>query len=464
MTLSPHALLPPVLLAAALLFGGCKGDPSSAVEAKRAAGASRVTAVSVAPVEARAVERTVDATGSLLAWQEAVLNTSVPGTVARLLVDLGDRVQAGQVVAELDRREFDLAVEQTEASVGAARDALRRSHALVAAAEAQLQQVRESRRSFEASLNRARAALEEAQVNLERTRKLVEGSLVAQRDLDVARTHYEAALAQYQTAQVELGQYPDRVRVAEAQLQSEQSAVRVAEADLRRREADLALARKKLADATLEAPIPGAIARRHVNPGEFVRENTVVFTIVRSDPLKFSGTVAEHASLEVRPGQLVRLRVEPVPGRDFAGRVTRVSPAVDVASRTALLEAEVPNREGLLKPGLFSRGAVVLREDRDVAFVPESAVSYFAGLTRVFVVGDGAARERTVSLGARKDGLVEVVKGVRPGEQVVTSGLAQLQDGAPVTAAPAAGPRRARPSPRGGRTGRSGSAPVAGTG
>ena len=304
------------------------------------------------------------------------------------------------------------------------------AEALAEAAHAQLQQVRESRRSLEAGLNRSRAALEETRVNLERMRTLVKGALVAQRELDVARTQYESALAQHETSQVELRQYPDRVRVAEAQLESDRSGVRVAEADLKRREADLGLARKKLTDATLRAPIEGAVARRHLNPGQYAPENTPVFTIVRSDPLKFVGTVAERAALEVRPGQTVRLRVESAGGRAFAGRVTRVS-------RTVLLEAEVPNREGLLKPGLFARGAVVLREDRDVAFVPEGAVSYFAGLTRVFVVADGAARERTVTLGARQEGMIEVVTGARPGEQVATSGLAQLQDGAPVTAAPA---------------------------
>jgi RND family efflux transporter MFP subunit len=430
-----------LLLLAAWLPGGCTGD-SSRAEAPKRAGAPRAVTVAVAPVNARTVERTVDATGSLLAWEEVTLNTAVPGTIARLLVDLGDPVVAGQVVAELDQREFALGVEQAEAGVAAAQDALRRSRAQVEVGRAQLRQVRESRRTLEARLNSARAGLEEAQANLERTRKLVEGAFVAQRDLDVARTQNEVALAQYQTAQVELGLYADHVRVAEAQLESEQSGVRVAEADLRRREADLALTRKKLGDATLRAPIAGAIARRHLNPGQYGPENTPVFTIVRSDPLKFTGTVTEQASLNVRPGQPVRLRAEPASSREFIGRVTRVSPAVDVASRTMLLEAEVPNRDGLLKPGLFARATVVLREDHGVAFVPESAVSYFAGLTRVFVVADGAARERTVTLGVRQGDLLEVVKGLAPGEQVATSGLAQLHDGAPVTVLPAGGGAR----------------------
>ncbi|MBI4628692.1 MAG: efflux RND transporter periplasmic adaptor subunit [Candidatus Rokubacteria bacterium] len=449
----------PALVAVALAIAGCWGDPSGAQTTKDKAPSVRILVVAVAPVEARAVERTVDATGSLLPWQEVILNTNASGTVARLLVDLGDRVGEDQVVAELDPRELALAVEQADAGARAARDSLARARAQVEVAQAQLRQVRQSRRSLEAALNRTRAALEETKVNLARMQSLVERALVAQRDVDVARTQYEAALAQHETAQVELSQFPDRVRVAEAQLESDRSAVRVGEADLRRREAELALARKRLGDLTLRAPIAGAIARRHLNPGQYVSENTPVFTIVRSDLLKFTGTVAEHAALHVRPGQPVRVRVEPVPNRQFAGRVTRVSPAVDVTSRTVQVEAEVPNPEGLLKPGLFARAALVLREDRDVAFVPESAISYFAGITRVFVVADGTARERTVSLGARQDGLVEVVKGVEPGEQVATSGLAQLQDGAAVKAAPADG-RGAQPAPRTRRASRAGGRPA----
>jgi RND family efflux transporter MFP subunit len=440
------------VLAITLAVSGCTGDSSGAAEQKKPA-APRAVQITVAPVEARTVERTVDATGSLLAWEEVVLNTAVSGTVARFRVDLGDRVQAGQVVAELDPRELRLAVDQADAGAAAAEDALKRARAQALASEAELRQVRGSRATLEAAVNRSRAALEEARVNLERTRRLVDQALVAQRDLDVARTQYEAALAQFQTTEVELSQHPDRVRVAEAQQDSQQSAVRVAEADLRRRQAEVGVARKKLADATIEAPIAGAVAKRHVNPGEFVRENTAVLTIVRADPLKFTGTVAEHAALQIRPGQPVRLRVEPLPGRTFAGRVTRVSPAVDVTSRTVLLEAEVPNREGVLKPGLFSRAAVVLREDANVAFVPEAAVAYFAGLTRVFVIADGTAQARVVTLGPVREGRVEVKQGVKAGEQVATSGLAQLQDGAPVAAgrsgtaatpaapAPAAAPR-----------------------
>ena len=184
------------------------------------------------------------------------------------------------------------------------------------------------------------------------------------------------------------------------------------------------------------------IISRHVNPGEVLNGNTPVFTIVQSDPLKWTGTVAEHAALQVRSGQIVRLRADTVPGRTFDGEVIRVSPAVDVTSRTALLEARVPNRQGLLKPGLFARGVIELRQDTGVAFVPEAAISYFAGITKVFVVADGTARERTVKLGVRRDGWIEVEDGVKVGETVAASGLGQLRDGERVTVARAAVPAK----------------------
>jgi RND family efflux transporter MFP subunit len=429
------ATLIPALLAL-LLLTGCRGEKTSAAPPQRArAETPQTITVTAAPVAARTVQRTVETSGSLLAWEEVVLNTAVSGTVKRLLVDLGDRVEAGRVVAELDQNEFLLVVQQAQAALTAAMRQVERARAQVAAAEANLRQVRESIKAWEANDNRARAALEEARANLERNRQLRERELIAARDYDAARTQYEAMLAQWETSQVERTMYPDRVRVADAQRESDRSALQVTEAEVKQREATLGIAKKKLADATLKTPIGGAVARRHVNPGEFVRENTPLFTIVRSDPLKYSGTVPERSALEVRPGQGVRLQVDPAPGQSFEGRITRVSPAVEVANRTMALEAELPNPKGILKPGLFARGLVQIREESGVPFAPEAAVSYFVGITKVFVIADGKARERRVKAGARQAGMVEILEGVRPGEVVATSSLAQLYDGAPVRVA-----------------------------
>jgi RND family efflux transporter MFP subunit len=426
--------LVPLLVLVVLAAVGC-GEGAS-VPAAKATGTPESLTVTAAPVETRDVERVVETTGSLLAWEEMTVNTRAAGTIARLHVDLGDRVGPGQVVAELDTREFTLGVQQARAALRAARDTLVRAQAQVDSARASLQQVREGRKSWEANVKRWEVALDEARLNRERTRLLAERDLIAQRELDAARTQYESVAAQYEAAQVDMEQYPERVRVAEAALRSERSAVQVAEAEVARREAELGLAEKRLEDATLRTPIGGAVARRHLNPGEHVRENVAVFTIVRGDPLKYSGVVSEHAALRIRAGQAVRLEVDPVPGRVFSGRVTRVSPAVDVATRTVLLEAEVPNPDNLLKPGLFARGVLATGNDTAVPFVPEAAVSTFAGVRKVFVVADGKAQERIVTIGRTRDGAVEIREGVRPGERVATSALARLYDGAPVTIGP----------------------------
>jgi membrane fusion protein (multidrug efflux system) len=185
----------------------------------------------------------------------------------------------------------------------------------------------------------------------------------------------------------------------------------------------------------VRAPISGFIAKRHLAAGEYVKDNTPLFTIVASNPLKYVGTVPERNAPELRAGQSVQLGVEAYPGRTFTGSVTRLAPSVEVQTRTLTLEARVPNADGTLRPGFFAKGAVLTREDRGVVFVPADALMVVAGLQKVFVVADGKARERLVRSGARQGGLVEIVDGVKAGDVVATSNLPSLYEGVPVAGA-----------------------------
>ncbi len=125
--------------------------------------------------------------------------------------------------------------------------------------------------------------------------------------------------------------------------------------------------------------------------------------------------------------------MEAYPGRAFAGQVTRVSPAVEVQTRSLALEGRVANGDGRLRPGFFAKGQVLTRKDGAVAFVPAEAVVYFVGISKVFVVGNGKVEERLVKPGARQGAWVEIAEGVKPGETVAVSNLSQLFNGAPVT-------------------------------
>jgi RND family efflux transporter MFP subunit len=420
-----------------LLLGVSLGCSRSQAEAPKSAAPAEARAIQVttARAEARALQRRVETSGSLLAWDEVIAKGELAGTIARLRVDLGDRVQAGAVLAEYDRRELQIAVDQANADLLSAREALARGRASVVGAEAQLRRARDNAPSLEADVARARSQFEWAQSELERAQRLFERDLIAARDVDSARNGYNVAAAQLRAAETAAAQHPDQVRVADAQRDSDIAALRGAEAQVKQREAMLALTEKRLGDTTVRAPISGFIAKRHLAAGEYIKDNTPLFTIVAANPLKYVGTVPERNAPDLRAGQSVQLGVEAYPARTFTGSVTRLAPSVEVQTRTLTLEARVPNADGTLRPGFFAKGAVLTREDRSVVFVPADALMVVAGLQKVFVVAEGKARERLVRSGARQGSLVEIVDGVKAGEVVATSNLPSLYEGAAVTGA-----------------------------
>jgi membrane fusion protein (multidrug efflux system) len=430
-------------LAALLLLAGC-GQSSQATAERReppaAAPERPAIRVTTAVAEGRAVQRSVDTVGSLLAWDEVVAKTQAIGTVLTLHVDLGDAVRAGQPLAELDRREADLGLEQLQADLLAARENLTRARATAEGARANLQRIRASRPALAADVDRARADAEWKQLELDRNRELAAKELIATRDVDLARAQSTMAQAQVRAAETALAQHAEQVQAAEAQLSADQGAVKAADAQVRQREAGLDLGKKRLGDTTVPSPIAGLVARRHVAVGEFVKDNTPLFTVVAIDPLKYTGTVPERFAPDLRVGQEVRLQVDAYTSRTFPGRVTRIAPVVDMQTRTLALEAQVPNRPAVLKPGFFARGLVLTRQQAQAAFVPAEAVAYVVGISKVFVVAEGKAAERQVKTGLREGGRVEILDGVKPGDVVAVSGLGQLYDGAPVqvvTPAPA---------------------------
>ena len=400
-------------------------------------GTIRPIPVTTGRAETQAVQRTVETSGSLLAAEEVQAKSEQPGTLARLHVDLGDRIEAGAILAEYDRREFQLAVDQTQADLLGSREALARARATALASEAQLRRARDSLPMLEADVNRAQSQHEWAGLELERSKRLNAKDLIAAREVDNARIQEAVAAAQVATARTAAAQHPDQVRAAEAQWQSDLAAVKSAEALVRQREATVALTQKRLGDMTARAPLAGFIAKRHVSAGEYIKENTPLFTIVVPNPLKYVGSIPERQAPELKTGQRIDFTVEAYPGRPFTGTVTRLAPAVDVATRTLNLEARVPNPDLVLRPGFFAKGQVLTRQEASAVFVPSEALSYVAGISKMFVIADGRAQERPVRLGARQGSALEVMEGIQAGETVATSNLPALFEGAPVDVRPA---------------------------
>src|SRR5262249_29570835 len=189
----------------------------------------------------------------------------------------------------------------------------------------------------------------------------------------------------------------------------------------------------QLENTDIRSPLDASVAARLVDAGNYVRAGTALFRIIQDDPLKFRGEVPEREVPALHPGQPVRIAVDAFQGETFTGRVIRIGSAADAAARALAFEAEVPNPDHRIRPGFFGHGEVVVTKDERAVAVPRSAVTMFAGITKLFVIEDGVAREHPVVLGVDLgDGWVEVSEGVSQGKQVATSGLSKLADGTAV--------------------------------
>ena len=268
----------------------------------------------------------------------------------------------------------------------------------LAQAEANLQAAKKA-------LTQAQAEWRDADINLKRIKELHSEGIIATSQRDVAQTRFDAIEAQ----------------------------VRAREADIDRYQAMVDFAQKRLSDTEILAPIAGEVRQRLVSTGEAVKEKTPLFHLVMTDPLKFQGTVPERFAPDIKMEQPVDLQVEAFADRMFPGRVLRVSPAVDVQTRSLSLEVKVPNAQGMLKPGFFAKGQILTGVDPQAVFAPEEAVYTFVGITKAFVVQDGTVQERQIKIGSRREGWVEITEGLQTGEIVATSNLPQLYQGAKIT-------------------------------
>lgn len=200
-----------------------------------------------------------------------------------------------------------------------------------------------------------------------------------------------------------------------------------------------ALARKRLADATIRSPFDGFVSERLVSAGQYIDKGRTLVTVVDTDPLKIDFSVPERFLPQVRVGQKVAVRVAAWPARDFEGEVFFVDPRVEPSTRTIKLKATIPNAAGELRPGTFAHVDLVIGARDNAVVVPEQTIVPQIDKLTVFVVADGVAHRREVVIGARLPGKVEIANGLAVGEEVVVSGQQKLRDQVPVQPMPKQG-------------------------
>ncbi len=385
--------------ALALPVAACQRE-TPAAHAEPRAKAPEARAVRVVSAESGRLPRTVAVTGTLAADEEVVVGFKVAGRVSAIAVDLGSPVRRGQVLARLDATDYGIRVAQAEAALRQARAGLGLP------SEGSDENVDPQKTAL---VREARAVLDEARLSRDRMAQL--------RDKDlIARAEFDAAVS--------------RLQVAEGRYQAALEEIRNRQEILAERRHALALARQQVDDTELRAPIDGAVRERRASVGEYLAAGAPVVGLVRMHPLRLRVSVPERDASSVRVGQAVRVRLEG-DSAEHAGRVVRLSPAIQEQNRTLLVEAEVANPKGRIRPGAFARAEIVSPADRPAVLVPASAVVTFAGVEKVFGVKDGRAVERQIRTGRRAGDRVEVLEGLAAGDAVVVA-PGNLAGGQPV--------------------------------
>jgi RND family efflux transporter MFP subunit len=393
----------------AFIIAACGGSAETAsLSGRSGAAAGRggqrpaVAVERTATVEHIAVHRQVDLSGTLMSPEQAKVSSEVAGPVREVLVQLGSIVRPGDILIRLDPRELQLAADRSESAL---------NQALAQLGIPRGQNVEPPADEQVATVRQASANLDDARAAYARADQLGGRGLLSRVDKDTAET---------------------RLKVSEANYTAALDAVRALKASLQDRRAAFELAQKKLNDAAIRAPVGGSISERLVQPGEFIRENTPVVTIVQMSPLKLRTAVQEKFASVIKAGQTVDFVVEAFPGQTFNGKIAYISPSVDQTTRTFAVEAMVVNQDGRLKPGFFANGAVGTKTDENVPALTEDAISTLAGVSSVFVVENGKIRQQTVALGARQGKLVEITTGLKGDETLAASNLGQLATGTQV--------------------------------
>jgi RND family efflux transporter MFP subunit len=394
----------PKLFFAILLFSflalsstACKsGYP---VSANKSVGTGDPKAVTLLTVEQKPLEQLVTAMGTLAAYEEATISAKVPGRIRAMNIDLGSIVRAGQVIADLEPRDAQLAVEQAEAALAQARARLGLDPSGTDE-NVKLEQT--------ATVRQAKATLDDAEAKLNRAKALFQQGVIAKAQLETAEADYKVALSRYQDSSEE---------------------IRNRQAVLLQRKSEVEIARQRLKDLSIKAAFDGMVKERRANLGEYVSSGSPIATIVKVDPLRLRVEVPERNAKQVRSGQLVRVSIEG-DANTYTGRIVRISPSISAQNRILLVEAEVRNN-GQLKPGAFARADIVTDAGTMAIAIPQSAVVTFAGIEKVITVQDGKAVEKPITTGRKSGDLVEVLTGIKAGEQIVVQ-PGNLQSGQPV--------------------------------
>lgn len=388
---------------------------SAATTAPEPAAKEAASVVTIQPTR-QTLRRLIEQPGQIDGFEHTAVFAKISGYVQKWNVDIGDVVYKDQILAELSIPETVEEHAQKVATVAQNKAEVTQAQRLLTAAEANLKKMEASVRLAEATRTRADAGVVRWKSQYERDRKLVSSHTVDQQSL-------EQTIDQFRSAEAALAEAVASIQAAEAaraesaaQVEKAKADVAVAEARLLVAQADERRLGALVEYATIRAPFAGVITRRNVDTGHLLQptgaqamNGVPLFTVVRTDPVRIFVDVPEGDAPLVKPGTPARVRVPALQEREFVGQVTRSSWVLDTQARTLRTQIDLPNPDGLLRPGMYAT-AQITAERPDTLTVPASAVLNRDDQWFVYRVVDGKAVRMPVKVGQRQGALVEVLK------------------------------------------------------
>ncbi|PSB06164.1 efflux transporter periplasmic adaptor subunit [filamentous cyanobacterium CCP2] len=398
---------------------GCSLLPNREAQAQsQAPNGEREGAVSIetAVAETGSLDELLSYTGTTEPVRSVSLRSQAEGRLLNLSVDVGDPVNEGEVLGQLDDRLLTILLNQTESELAALESEVARAEAEVSDAQAQVEE--------------AQVQLEQAQADADRFQRLLNEGAITEQEAEQAQTAVRSAEQVLQSAEERVRTRQQSVVAAQRRVSAQESAV---SEGLERRDY-----------SSLVSPIAGVVLERVSEPGNLVLPGDEVLKLGDFSQVKVVVQVSELERAEVRSGQIVQVQLDAFPNQEFRGQVTRISPAADPTARLIPVEITLPNPGGQLGSGLLAR--VQFQSDQATRIVvPESALRAAGDDPRptggnrdstLFVLeqnGDETlAIARSVQVGDRSNGRVEIRSGLEPGETYIVRSARSLEDGQPV--------------------------------
>jgi RND family efflux transporter MFP subunit len=330
--------------------------------------------VELASVKRGEMSEQMTVVGNLIGAATVEAVPKVAGRLEGVAVRLGDRVSRGQQLAKVEDHELREQIRQAQAAYEVSAATIRQR---------------------EADLNLAKS-------NLDRSKNLFDRQLIPKQTYDDADARYQAAAAQLDLAKA----------------QHSQAQARLDELKI------------NLSNTVISSPVNGFVAKRMLDPGAWVTPNSAFLSIVDIGVVRIVANVVEKDLRRITAGQQASVEVDAFPGEKFTGRVARVAPVLDPATRTAQIEVEIQNSQFRLKPGMYARVDFTVERRPNALIIPANALVDVQGKRGVFRPAEGdIAKFQPIEVGLMDETQIEIASGLSEGDRIVTTGAAALKDG-----------------------------------